>query len=107
MIGNADRRTKSAHEIYGSGPGKCGRSSDISDRDETTPDARATQPKLFMYLLQRGEFCDMRAWSLEEHSLWKSLSRKVSKKRPDLHSLLPLQRPVGPVLIPGSRFPEV
>ncbi|XP_050268891.1 probable trehalase isoform X2 [Quercus robur] len=50
---------------------------------------------------------EVRAWALEVHALWKSLSRKVSdqvQKRPELHSMLPLPEPV---MIPGSRFREI
>lgn len=50
---------------------------------------------------------EMRNWALEVHSLWKNLSRKVSDivlERPEMHTLLPLQKPV---MIPGSRFREV
>ncbi|XP_059662182.1 probable trehalase [Cornus florida] len=49
----------------------------------------------------------VRDWALEVHSLWKSLSRKVSDRvleKPELHTLLPLPKPV---MIPGSRFREV
>ncbi|PWA88807.1 hypothetical protein CTI12_AA118820 [Artemisia annua] len=49
----------------------------------------------------------VRDWGLEVHSLWKNLSRKVSKRvleHPELHTLLPLKYPV---IIPGSRFQEV
>lgn len=57
--------------------------------------------------LPKVESLEVRAWALEVHSLWRSLSRKVSdevKERRDLHTLLPLP---GPVIIPGSRFREV
>ncbi|XWS50130.1 hypothetical protein CRYUN_Cryun12cG0062200 [Craigia yunnanensis] len=50
---------------------------------------------------------EVRAWALEVHALWKNLSRKVSSSvhhHPELHTLLPLPRPV---MIPGSRFREV
>lgn len=50
---------------------------------------------------------EVRAWSLEVHSLWKNLSRKVSDhvlEKPELYTLLPLK---NPVIIPGSRFREV
>lgn len=49
----------------------------------------------------------VRDWALEVHSLWKTLSRKVSDQvleHPELHTLLPLKHPV---IIPGSRFQEV
>ncbi|KVH95295.1 Glycoside hydrolase, family 37 [Cynara cardunculus var. scolymus] len=49
----------------------------------------------------------VRDWALEVHSLWKTLSRKVSNQvleHPELHTLLPLKHPV---IIPGSRFEEV
>ncbi|XP_050230185.1 probable trehalase [Mercurialis annua] len=58
--------------------------------------------------LHKVENPEVRKWALEVHSLWKNLSRKVSdgtKKRPELHTLLPL--PAAPVIIPGSRFREV
>ncbi|KAK9274765.1 hypothetical protein L1049_022017 [Liquidambar formosana] len=57
--------------------------------------------------LKEVENREVRAWALEVHSLWKNLSRKVSGRiaeRPDLHTLLPLPKPV---MIPGSRFREV
>ncbi|KAL3499032.1 hypothetical protein ACH5RR_041764 [Cinchona calisaya] len=57
--------------------------------------------------LPKVENSEMRSWALEVHSLWKNLSRKVSERvleRPDLDTLLPLQKPV---IIPGSRFREV
>ncbi|GJU00587.1 probable trehalase [Tanacetum coccineum] len=49
----------------------------------------------------------VRDWGLEVHSLWKNLTRKVSKRileLPEFHTLLPLKYPV---IIPGSRFQEV
>ncbi|GJW34559.1 probable trehalase [Tanacetum coccineum] len=49
----------------------------------------------------------VRDWGLEVHSLWKNLSRKVSKcvlKHPELHTLLPLKYPV---IIHRSRFQEI
>ncbi|XP_042948876.1 probable trehalase [Carya illinoinensis] len=57
--------------------------------------------------LPKVENAEVRAWALEVHALWKNLSRKVSDevlKRPELHTLLPLPKPV---VIPGSRFREV
>ncbi|KAK3030631.1 hypothetical protein RJ639_035835, partial [Escallonia herrerae] len=57
--------------------------------------------------LPKVENREVRAWALEVHSLWKNLSRKVSDRvlqRPELHTLLPLPKPV---IIPGSRFREV
>ncbi|GFS44444.1 trehalase 1 [Actinidia rufa] len=49
----------------------------------------------------------VRGWALEVHSLWRNLSRRVAGmvvKQPELHTLLPLPKPV---MIPGSRFREV
>ncbi|KAK9275467.1 hypothetical protein L1049_022734 [Liquidambar formosana] len=57
--------------------------------------------------LPKLENAEVRAWALEVHSLWKDLCRRVSdgvKKRPELHTLLPLPESV---VIPGSRFREV
>ncbi|KAG6636500.1 hypothetical protein CIPAW_11G115500 [Carya illinoinensis] len=57
--------------------------------------------------LPKVENAEVRTWALEVHALWKNLSRKVSDevlKRPELHTLLPLPKPV---VIPGSRFREV
>ncbi|KAI5655296.1 hypothetical protein M9H77_32483 [Catharanthus roseus] len=62
------------------------------------------QPEEFLPNVENSE---MRDWALEVHSLWKNLSRKVSDRvleSPELHTLLPLQKPV---IIPGSRFREV
>ncbi|KAK8366365.1 hypothetical protein V6Z12_A02G115000 [Gossypium hirsutum] len=57
--------------------------------------------------LPKVESPEVRGWALEVHALWKNLSRKVSSSvlhHPELHTLLPLPRPV---IIPGSRFTEV
>ncbi|KAK8655138.1 hypothetical protein V6N13_107728 [Hibiscus sabdariffa] len=57
--------------------------------------------------LSKVENPQVRGWALEVHALWKNLSRKVSSSvhdHPDLHTLLPLSKPV---IIPGSRFREV
>ncbi|KAK9042889.1 hypothetical protein V6N11_071243 [Hibiscus sabdariffa] len=57
--------------------------------------------------LSKVENPEVRGWALEVHALWKNLSRKVSSSvhdHPDLHTLLPLSKPV---IIPGSRFREV
>ncbi|XP_057510987.1 probable trehalase [Actinidia eriantha] len=53
------------------------------------------------------ESAAVRGWALEVHSLWRNLSRRVAGmvvKQPELHTLLPLPKPV---MIPGSRFREV
>ncbi|MBA0608778.1 hypothetical protein Godav_020961 [Gossypium davidsonii] len=57
--------------------------------------------------LPKVENPEVRGWALEVHALWKNFSRKVSSSvlhHPELHTLLPLPRPV---IIPGSRFTEV
>lgn len=57
--------------------------------------------------LPKVENPKVREWALKVHSLWKSLSGKVSsgvKTQPQLHTFLPL--PCS-FIIPGSRFREV
>ncbi|WOL07523.1 putative trehalase [Canna indica] len=57
--------------------------------------------------LPKVEHSEVRAWALEVHALWKNLTRKVAdevRERPELHTLLPLPKPV---VVPGSRFREV
>lgn len=74
------------------------------DMVEIVPEDYVPEPAGFMPAVESPE---VRAWALEVHSLWKNLSRKVSKRvedRPELHTLLSLP---NPVMIPGSRFREV
>ena len=57
--------------------------------------------------LSKVEHPEVRAWALKVHSLWKTLSRRVSsgvKSTPHLHTLLPLP---APFIIPGARYREV
>ena len=74
------------------------------DLVEVVPEDYVPEPAGFLPEVENPE---VRAWALEVHSLWKNLSREVSKRvrdRPELHTLLPLP---NPVMIPGSRFREV
>ncbi|XP_057826524.2 probable trehalase isoform X1 [Cryptomeria japonica] len=69
-----------------------------------TPQDFTVEPEGFLPGVKHPE---IRGWSLQVHSLWKELCRKVGedvKISADQHTLLYLSRPV---IIPGSRFREV
>lgn len=75
-----------------------------SDMVYAKPEDFVPEPKGFLPKVRNQE---VRSWALKVHSLWKNLSRRVSKevaKRPELHTLIPLP---DPGIIPGSRFREV
>jgi alpha,alpha-trehalase len=75
-----------------------------SDLLPHTPTDHVAAPPGF---LPRVQNADARAWGLKVHSLWPSLTRRVSpavEREPDRHTLLPLH---NPFLVPGERFREV
>ena len=74
------------------------------DMECLEPEDFVQEPEGF---LPKVEHPEVREWALKVHSLWKSLSRKMSsrvKAQPQLHTLLPLP---ASFIIPGSRFREV
>lgn len=69
-----------------------------------TPGDHVANPDGFLPGVQNAA---ARAWGLEVHSLWPSLTRLVSpevERQPDRHTLLPL---LHPFVVPGERFREV
>lgn len=74
-----------------------------SDLVAVTPEDYVVDPEEFLPRVHNEE---ARAFGLQVHSLWPSLTRLVSpdvEKEPDRHTLLPLKHPF---VVPGERFRE-